>query len=152
MKANIFRLTALLTILTLLLPRVAPVMAAEKTEFQCVEILDTILDPGMWTYPNGNIHIRGMVSRYNETSTDPRMYGVNVVVVNANWHGNYTGPMWGTFWLENDYGGWKGTWAGLMTVQGSGYNAVGDGFGDYSGMKLWINVNNGVCTGSILEH
>jgi len=152
MKKNIFRLTVLLTILTLLLPGVAPVMAAEKTEFQCEEILVDTPNPGRWTYPNGNIHIRGMVNRYSETSTDPRMYGVNEVILNANWHEDYTGPMWGTFWLENDYGGWEGTWAGLMTVQGPRYNAVGDGFGDYAGMKLWINVHNGVCTGSILEH
>jgi hypothetical protein len=152
MKKYIFQLTALLTIFTLLLPGVVPVMAAEKIEFQCTEELLEVLDYGRWTYPNGNIHIRGMIQQFNEQSSDSRMNGINTVDLNANWYADFTGPMWGTFELETDDGGWEGTWAGLMTNQGPRYNAVGDGIGDYAGMKLWINVNYGVCTGSILEH
>jgi hypothetical protein len=152
MKKNILRLTTILTIMAILLLGVSPALAAEKTAFQCTESFITTLGDGLVNNPDGNIHIRSMIQLFDEQSSEPRFTGKNTVVVNANWRADFTGPMWGTFRLVTAQGGWEGTWAGQMTEQGPKYNAIGDGFGDNAGMKLWVNVDYGVCTGEILGH
>lgn len=149
MKKNYFLFTVILAVLLL---GVTPVMAAEKIEFPCTETFVAELDPGTWTFPGGNIHVRGMVQLSREEAPDPRNTGYNTVVVNANWRPDWTGPMWGTFRLETDEGGvWEGTWAGRMTEQGSRYHAVGTGFGLYSGMKIWVDMNYGDCQVQLRE-
>jgi hypothetical protein len=146
MKKNYFLFGTILAVLAVLLLGIAPVMAAEKTEFPCTETFIDTLDIGTWAYPGGNIHIRGMVQFFREESPDPRNIGYNTVVVNANWRPDGTGPMWGTFHLVTDEDGlWEGTWAGMITEQGPRYHAVGNGFGLYSGMKIWVDVNYGDC-------
>ena len=152
MRKNIFRFAAILFVMALLLGGIAPAAAAEKTEYQCTETLVAILDPGTWSFPDGNLHIRGMVQLFREEAPDPRTVGNNTVVVNTNWRPDGTGPMWGTFRMETDEGGlWKGTWAGKMTEGGSFYQGVGDGFGLYAGMKLFVDMNYGVCQITILN-
>lgn len=152
MRKNYFRLGAILVVMAVLLIGTAPVTAAEKTEFQCTETFIATLDPGSWTFPDGNIHIRGMKSLFREEG-DARVEGDNTVVLNANWRSDGTGPMWGTWRLVTDEGGiWEGTWAGMMTEQGSWYHAVGDGMGMYAGMKMWVDMNFGDCRIKILEH
>lgn len=59
--------------------------------------------------------------------------------------------MWGTFRLETGEGGWEGTWAVQVREQGTWYNALGDGSGDYAGMKMWWKLNYGIGQGEILE-
>jgi len=153
MKKSYFLLGVLLVILAIPLFGVTPVTAAEKTEFPCTEELIANLDPGTWTYPNGNIHIRGMIQLFRETGPDPRIVGDNTVVVNANWQSDWTGPIWGTFSFVTDEGGlWEGTWAGQMTEAGAVYNGSGNGYGMYAGMKMWVDMNYGVCTITVLEH
>ncbi len=111
------------------------------------------LDYGTWSYPDGNIHIRGMVELFRNTGPDPRITGYNTVTVSANWQSDYTGPMSGTFRFETDEGGlWMGTWAGQMTGAGPVYSGSADGYGMYAGMKMWVDMNYGVCTLTILEH
>jgi hypothetical protein len=153
MRKNYFRFSAILFVMAVLLLGVSPVAAAEKTEFQCTETGVAMLNPGTWSFPDGNVHIRGMVQLLREEAPDPRSVGDNTVVVNANWRSDGTGPMWGTWRLETDEGGlWEGTWAGQMTEQGSWYNAVGDGIDLYAGMKMWVNMNFGDCQIKVLEH
>ncbi|HSF80557.1 MAG TPA: hypothetical protein VLA49_04965 [Anaerolineales bacterium] len=153
MKKKYVRISAILVVMAVLLVGIAPVTAAEKTEFPCTEETIALLDPGTMSFPDGNVHIRGMVILAREEAPDPRDQGYNTVVVNANWGKDGSGPMWGTFRMETDEGGlWKGTWAGMDTGQGSWYNAVGDGFGLYAGMKIWVKVNYGDCQVSFLEH
>jgi hypothetical protein len=152
MKKNYIHFSAILIVMAVLLSGFAPVMTAEKTEFQCTETFVAILDPGTWSFPDGNIHIRGMVELFHEDAPDPRVVGDNTVVVNANWRPDWTGPIWGTWRLETDEGGlWEGTWAGRMTGQGSWYNGVGDGIGLYAGMTMLVDMNYGECQIRILE-
>ncbi|UCH60846.1 MAG: hypothetical protein JSV61_05020 [Anaerolineales bacterium] len=153
MKKKYVRFGAILTLMAVLLVGIVPAMAAEKTVFSCVDGGTELLNPGVWTFPDGNVHVRGMVLRTRNNASDPRDQGYNTIVMNANWGKDGAGPMWGTFSLETDEGGlWKGTWAGRDTEQGSWYNAVGDGYGLYAGMKIWVDKNYDVCQVSILEH
>src|SRR3990172_4255505 len=128
MSKKYYRILAILSVMAALLLGVAPVAAADKEEFTCTETFVGILNPGTWSFPDDNVHIRGMVELLREEAPDPRIVGSNTVVVNANWHSNWTGPMWGTWRLETDEGGlWKGTWAGQVTEGGAWYNGAGDG-------------------------
>lgn len=152
MKKNYIRFSAFLVVMAVFLIGIVPVLAAEETEFQCAETFVAILNPGTWSFPDRNAHIRGMVELLRDDAPDPRAVGDNTVVVNANWRPDGTGPMWGTWRLETDEGGlWEGTWAGQVTGQGSWYNGVGDGIGLYTGMTMLVDMNYGVCQIRILE-
>ena len=152
MKTRKFSLVVLMALTLVLLFGVGAANAADKTVFPCNEELIETLDPGTWTYPGGNIHIRGMVQLFRETSPDPRNIGNNTVVVNANWNSEFHGPMWGTFSSVTDEGGlWEGTWAGRLTEKGPVYNATGKGYGIYAGMKMWVDVDYGACTVTFQE-
>jgi hypothetical protein len=152
MKKRTFTLVVLMAIALVLLFGVGQVNAADKTVVPCYEQFVDTLNPGTWSYPDGNIHIRGMVQLFRETADDPRNIGYNTVVLNANWQSDWTGPMWGTFSFETDEGGlWEGTWAGRMTEEGSVYNASGKGYGIYAGMKMWVDMDYGTCTATFLE-
>jgi hypothetical protein len=151
MKKNYFRLSSILVVVAVLLIWIVPVMAAEKTEFICKETVLGFSDQGEVTFPDGNTHIRGGILLADEWATDPRLVGLNTIVLNANLGSDGTGPMWGTFRIENENGddGWEGTFAGHL---GEWYNAVADGFGAYDGMKMWWNKYFSDCSGSVLEH
>ena len=152
MRSKFFRFFIILTVLAVALLGVVPVTAADKTEFQCTETFIGILDPGTWSFPDSNIHIRGMVQLLNEDAPDPRVVGENTVEINANFRPDGTGPWWGTWRLETDEGGlWVGTAAGQVTEQGTWYNGVGKGIGLYDGMTLFVDMNYGVCNIRILE-
>lgn len=109
--------------------------------------------PGEWTFPDGNIQIRGMVLECIEDTTEPRMQGPNTVILNANWHADPeammggTGPMWGTWQMEN----WAGTWEGSMMADGGVYHAQGKGTGIYTLLKVWLDSDHGVITGRMLD-
>jgi hypothetical protein len=153
MKKIFYLFVVLIITLPVILWGASPAAAAQKTEFSCTETFIETIDPGVWTFPDGNLHIRGMVQLLDESAPDPRDIGENTVLVNANWNANGIGPMWGTFTFETNEGGlWQGTWAGLMTELGPKYTAAGDGYGMYSGMKIWVDVNYGECRVTFLSH
>jgi hypothetical protein len=151
MRKNHIRFGTVLIVMAVLLFSFAPATAAEKTEFTCVETPLALLDPGAWSYPDGNVHVRGMVELLGEQISDPHLVGENTIVLNANWRADMTGPVWGTFRFETTGGGWEGTWAGQVTGQGTWYNAAGKGFGEFAGMKMWVHMRYGDCSGEFLE-
>jgi hypothetical protein len=117
-------------------------VSAQTTVKHCfgTESLIDVLNPGNWTFPDGNIHVRGMVSQYNEQMNCPEISGTNTVVMNANWDANYTGPMWGTNYLETPNGDWKGSWSGKLNPDGTlSYTGVSKGIsGSVVGLKLKV--------------
>jgi hypothetical protein len=100
-----------------------PVAAkATKTEFTGTDTRGAVTDPGILTFPDGNVHLRGMVLELHIQATDPRVTGPETVVANANLDAYGAGPVWGTSHLEVDYGGggiWEGTWNGKIHADGS---------------------------------
>src|SRR3990172_1285732 len=105
-------LTTLITVIAivLLIAGSASAQASEST-FTCTDEGYNTTDIGTWSFPDGNIHIRGMKQTAHSICDDPRVTGYNYITVNANWDANYTGPIWGTFTLQSDAGGtWIGTW------------------------------------------
>lgn len=123
-----------------------PVMASAKaTVKHCsgTEIFGQTIDPGVWTFPDGNIHVRGMVSEYLEQMDCPETSGTNTVIMNANWDANYVGPIWGTSRLETSYSGggvWRVSWRGKTSPDGTfWYKGTGKGIsGSVTGLKLKI--------------
>jgi hypothetical protein len=136
-----------LTLFALLVVASRPVAArASRLECTGAEVRTAVLDPGAWTFPGGNIHVRGMVSQYQEESDCPQLAGVNVAAMNANWNANFVGPMWGTGRLETAYGGggtWQGRWNGALSADGQcSYQAVMHGVsGSVTGMKVFLNAD-----------
>jgi hypothetical protein len=122
------------------------IASAKTTVKQCsgTEILMQLLNPGAWKFPDGNIHVRGMVSKYEEQMNCPEVSGTNIVVMNANWDANYTGPMWGTNRLETPYAGggvWKGSWSGKLNSDGTmSYTGTSKGVsGSVAGLILKVH-------------
>jgi hypothetical protein len=109
-------------------------------------------DPGHWTYPGGNIHIRGMVRICRERG-HPYLEGVNTTVVNANYDSQGSGPVFGTFHRVTDEGGeWEGTFSGVRTTDGDAVvHAVGHGRGMYEGLQIMVTLENGLLTARILD-
>jgi hypothetical protein len=154
------------TLVTLLL---LPVSAASaEADFITCEgafIPAGILNPGTWTYPGGNWHVRGMLGLYqqNMPGSDPRCNGLNAVVTNANWDAYGVGPSWGTFHVvPNEYsnftGGWDGTWTGISYADGtSSIRVEGRGYGDLEGQQVFVEIEfpglfyPGVASGYILD-
>jgi hypothetical protein len=124
-----------------------------------------LVDLGIWTYPGGNWHVRGMIGMYNQVmpESDPRCSGLNTVVTNANWDAYGAGPSWGTFHVvPNDYssftGGWDGTWTGMSYADGSAsIRVVGHGYGDLEGQHVFVDITfpglfqAGIASGYILD-
>jgi hypothetical protein len=149
------KVLVLVVLICLVLLAMVPgsVMArAVRTEFTGIEVPAGPPDFGEWkTLPSGNVHVRGMTTVYLEQVTDPRMAGLNTVVMNANWGPDYTGPMWGTNESVIDSsaeclggGTWRGTWTGTMNGDGSySYDAVGHGVsGCVEGLHFWLTGEN----------
>jgi len=124
-----------------------------------------ILYPGIWTYPGGNWHVRGMVGTYQQEmpGSDPRCSGLNTVITNANWDIGGAGPSWGTFHVvPNAYSnyteGWDGTWTGMSDADGSAsIHVVGHGYGDLDGLQVFVDISfpglfqPGTASGYILD-
>lgn len=125
---------------------------ATVTQFTGTEACQPI-DPGTWTFPDGNIHIRGLILLCQETSTTPLFDGENMIVLNANLRADAgaflggVGPIWGTWQMGES---WAGTWEGESTAAGVTYDAQGQGAGPNVGLKLWLTTSNGQFTGRIL--
>lgn len=140
------------TVVALLIAPAAIQARAIVTEYTGTEACVPV-NLGVWTTSDGIIHIRGMVLQCSEDSSDPRGAGQNTVIMNANWHADPdavmggTGPMWGTWQMEN----WAGTWEGTMMADGGVYHAQGNGTGIYDGLKLWIDSDHEVISGRILD-
>ena len=122
-----------------------------------------ISDPGIWTYPGENMHVRGMVGQYQQymPTSDPRCNGLNTVVTNANWDADGVGPSWGTFHVileEGSPDGWDGTWTGMSYPDGSTtIQVVGRGYGSLEGQQVFVDIAflsmyaPGVASGYILD-
>jgi hypothetical protein len=125
---------------------------ASRVEFTGTEGPGTVLDGGIWTFlHNGSVHVRGMMTEYEESATDPRMSGLNTAVMNANWGPDFAGPMWGTsesvLPASPDCPGggvWQGTWTGTAYADGSfSYRAVGRGIaGCVAGLRFSLVAAN----------
>jgi hypothetical protein len=129
---------------------------AKSTMTSCTgtETLVDVLDPGIWTFPDGRIHVRGMVMQYEEVSSCPQLAGINTVTMNANWDANEVGPIWGTARPETHDGGvWEVTWTGKTYADGSSaYRAVGHGVaGSVEGLHAQLYATNGEWTATILD-
>ncbi len=140
-------LVALAALLLFVVPVAAQATLSEFAETE--SCLPT--NPGTWTFPDGNIHVRGMVLQCTDTASDPRVSGSNTILLNANWDANALGPVWGTWRLVNEGGVWEGTWEGMVTTSGSQIHAAGAGEGSYEGLRLWLDGGNGVYQGRILD-
>ena len=105
-----------------------------------------ILDWGVWTYPGGNTHVRGMVGQYLQymPDSDPRCSGLNTVVTNANWDAYGVGPSWGTFQVvlaEGSPDGWDGHWTGMTYADGmTSIHVVGHGLGELEGLHVFVDI------------
>ena len=153
MRNKFLLLSVILVVMAVILIWLTPAMAAEKTVFTCIE---TVLGPPaggeVKVLPNGSRHIRGATLLADEWADDPRLVGLNTIILNANLNAELSGPMWGTFRIEsaaNEGSGWEGTYAGRREEF---YNAVADGYGAYTGMKMWWSKKGDDCSGTILEH
>ena len=123
------------------------------------------MESGTYTYPDGNIHARGMVNVYDQEMSDERCTGWNTVTANANWDAYGVGPSWGKFHVDSKdgssvNGGWDGTWTGMTYPDGSSsIQVVGHGYGDLEGMKVFVDIEFpagygwgfGVASGYILD-
>ena len=140
-RMSIYLIIALLLAL-LAVPSLA---SAKATVKHClgVEIFDDVISVGDWTFPDGNIHVRGRTSRYLEQMDCEETSGTNIVTMNANWDANYAGPIWGTSLLTTPYalgGVWSTTWHGKTFPDGTFYyKAVGRGVsGSVEGLKIRV--------------
>ena len=153
-----------LTLVAILALSAGPVVAkATETDFAGNSILIDIPDWGIWTFPDSNVHVRGFVQEQAQQSTDPRVSGVDTMVINGNWDSEFSGPMWGTNRLEVDHEGggvWEGTWTGMHGAEGeaSFLKGVGHGVaGSVQGLKLEVEVvfladgRSAIVTGTILD-
>lgn len=111
---------------------------APKTYFTGVETIGPA-SGGTIKFVDGKVHVRGMIQPGFDVTTDPRTSGEVTIVVNANWTPpDLTGPMWGTFRIENEKGDWYGHWHGKRALVGedivSTITGTCHGSGDYEGL------------------
>ncbi len=155
MKTQKRLILTIVTVLGVLLVSAAPIAAqASITEFTGTEVcnIDNPINPGILTFPDGNLHVRGLVFLCRDESSDPRGTGYNTIVMNANVDANGLGPIWGTFHFETDEGGvWEGTWEAMVKTNSSQHHATGTGQGIYEGMTLWADIENGITQTRILD-
>jgi len=97
-----------------------------------------LLNPGMTTFPGGNIHVRGLTLEFYDDFSDDRVKGFNAIVSNWNWNSDGYGPGWGTYSITSEVypdGSWEGTWVGEFKSDGSVVlNCVGHGMGYFEGL------------------
>jgi hypothetical protein len=137
------RVVLALTIM-LLITGVIPASARPfTTNFTGTEILVSIPDPGESLVIGGKLHISGMVNIASDVADDPRVSGTSRVVINAilDVNDNLSGPMWGSYYLENEGGSWRGTWTGERTSEGfASIRMEAQGRGGYQGMSAWWDI------------
>ena len=113
---------------------------APKTYFTGVEVAIGPPTGGTMKVVDGKLQLRGMVQPAYDTTSDPRTTGDVTIVVNAVWTlpPDPTGPMWGTFRIENKDGAWYGRWQGRRTLEGediiSTIQGTCHGSGAYEGL------------------
>jgi hypothetical protein len=118
----------------------------------CSEVY--ICEPGVMTFPGGNIHIRGMVQYYeNVNATDNRLLGINRITGNMNFDSSMTGPGWGTFHNQSSLydGYWEGTFSAVMYEDGYISRIRGKGYGAFEGLIITAVETNGHFVGTIIE-
>ncbi|HMN60963.1 MAG TPA: hypothetical protein PJ988_11395 [Anaerolinea sp.] len=161
------KLSLILVVLAVLLLPIQPVAAQTiRTDFTGTETFIEDLDFGVESFPAEKLfHVRGAISRFEISASDPRVSGQNLVTI--NWNFRFvdppvfaTGIMWGTFKISNPGGAWEGTWTGVRDENGySFFQFVGKGSGGYEGMKIRFHAERltpdasqpEVLSGSILE-
>ena len=134
----------ILIVLAVLLLTLQPVQAqTNRVSFTGTETSVADISPGVESFPGGKLyHVRGAVSSFAFSATDPRVCGENLVTI--NWNFRFvdepvfvTGPMWGTFVLTTSGGAWEGTWTGRRDENGYSYfHFTGAGTGGYAGMSI----------------
>ncbi len=132
---------------------------ATRTEYTGIETAGPLIEPGKWTYPNGHVHVRGLVQELYDVTDDARVTGTLILVANSNLDANMVaGNLWGTWSREVvcDGGGvWEGTWTGQQYADGTGIvHGVGHGVsGCAKGLELRQTVEypSGTITGIILD-
>ncbi|HJR78761.1 MAG TPA: hypothetical protein VJ821_01740 [Anaerolineales bacterium] len=146
-------LSMLVFVLVAVLLTPSPALAgAQRTTFTGTSNFVETLVAGEWTFlPNGNVLARGIVERYNDVGTDPRVTGEETIVSNGNFRPalsselGLAGHLWGTFHIENEGGAWDGTFTSEITEDGQYfYRGVAQGSGGYEGLKgHWEAYRNG---------
>ena len=137
-KKHLLILTSLL-LLTLVLSTSTVSAGAPKTYFTGVEAAIGPPTGGTLKVVDGKLHLTGVVQKAYDETNDPRTTGDVTIVVNAVWTlPDLTGPMWGTFRIENEYGAWYGRWQGRRTLEGgeiiSTIQGTCHGSGEYEGL------------------
>jgi hypothetical protein len=113
------------------------------TNFTGIETVLSVPDPGESVVIDGKLHINGLVNIVEDVADDPRVSGTSRIVINAifDLDDNLSGPVWGSYYLENAGGSWSGTATGERTSEGFLYVRMeGHGGGGYRGMSAWWNV------------
>jgi hypothetical protein len=110
-------------------PRATPFTGTET----CVDVPGT----GTFMVVDGKLHIKGLIDECTDVTSDPRLSGTDTVVINAVFDPatNLSGPMWGTYRIENAGGVWEGQWVGKRTTDGFSHIwARARGSGGYKGL------------------
>jgi hypothetical protein len=142
----------------LLLAAVAMLGKAHITAFTVSET-DSVINPGTYTFPDGNLHIRNGLEQYTWTgANDPRLNGTGQFTLNGNIGKDMTGPMWGTFNFVKGNGTMDGVWTGYFDLSNfTGQTHIsGHGGGEFEGLQYEADcVYNGpttaTCTGRLLD-
>jgi hypothetical protein len=148
MKSKIRTLIIVLLSVMLLLVTTIPASAhTRRTPFNGTELWVEDLSLGEETYPaEGLYNVRGAVSLFSMTTSDPRVGGEDLITVNWNFKlvdppVYVTGPMWGTFRISNAGGAWEGSFVGVRNKQGASYiYYIGKGTGGYKGLLLTLSI------------
>jgi hypothetical protein len=160
MKTNmkyLFVSVILAVLITVAFPMTA--LAGEnKTYFTGTECYGGPIDPGVWTpLGNGQVHISGLRSFHYDQTDDPRMTGVDSIVLNAVGDpvAGY-GTFWGTSEIVTGEGSWEGQFVGKQESGQFTFNALLHGHGGYEGLVANWNYSPGdvvcgVLSGYIVE-
>jgi len=160
MKKIIISVLIIVALAISLLPNTSNVFAEDiRIEVEAWEVPfcdeNYICEPGVWTFPGGNIHIRGMVQYYMVTgASDDRMTGINRLTANMNWDSSMTGPGWGTFHNQSSIydGYWEGTYSAIMYEGGHYISRIqGKGYGAFDGLIITAVETDGHFVGTIVE-
>lgn len=112
-----------------------------RISFTGTERLGAVINPGSTIQENGRLIIRGMVQQAQDDVSDPRLCGDLTIDANA-WFDvtTFSGPMWGTFILENKSGKWLCAWIGQRTSNGvTTLEAWGYGVDEYDSLQAHWN-------------
>jgi hypothetical protein len=129
---------AIITALTAGLLLMAGTAEARATRIPFTESESCMVtSPGEWTYPDGNHHSGGLTEVCDHSASIPQLVGTDYIVFNANLDATGSGPVWLTWRLETEGGGWEGVAVGkvtgLLTSPSGSVRAVGHGTGAYEG-------------------